>query len=152
MSTAQVQDYVVQQRVLGDGDSGFHEFIDDASTFELFQTPLQSSQLFPAAERHHLYHSRAGEGSDGSRSLSEVSSPCSPVAPTEARLILSVSSSDSVTTQPDVGLVEEGDGDGEGKQEAEIVAFMSPSPVGSEEDISGKGEIYAPLFLFAIAV
>lgn len=126
---------------LGDGDSGFHdELIDDPAAFELIpaESPLASHVL--TAEGRH----------PSSTSTGSLLSPfaASPTSGASARVLAddegkevavpiarSASSPSSASTQPDVGAVEEVEREGEGDS-----GLLSPSPTGSEEDVSGKGE------------
>lgn len=129
------------ERVLEDGDSGFHELIDDAAAFELMpvQSPLASHVL--SAEGRHT-----SSTSTGSLLSPFPASPTSgaagrALADDEGREVAvpvarSASSTGSAVTQPDIGAVEETGREGEGDS-----GLLSPSPTGSEEDVSGKGEL-----------
>ena len=142
MSLFHVQDELpspLQKRQIDDGDSGFHELIDDAATFELLPTARRSSspfqvQLQSMQSRNHVAHSPANNISDSSPEYSPVS-PSPRIVGNE-----SVSSNVSTNTQPDGGMppaatVEQGE-----SSTSPGATFMSPSPTGSEEDVSEKGE------------
>ena len=131
------------KQILEDGDSGFHELIDDAAAFELMavQSPAPPASHVLSAEGRHTSSTSTGS------LLSPLSA--SPISGTAERVLAdeegreaavpvarSASSTGSAATQPDVGAVEEAGREGEGDS-----GLLSPSPTGSEEDVSGKGEL-----------
>ena len=156
-----------QKRPTGDGDSGYHEPIDDAAAFEQLpplslasSSPL-SAAATPAQLLQHQHHVAAGSGiypyrtrsnevvsSSNDSAYGTTTPEYSPLSPTP-RLLTdggneSVSSNGSCTTQPDSGAVVPADGSRSDSPyehvEEAVVSFLSPSPAGSEEDVSGKGE------------
>ena len=149
----------LQQGSMGDGDSGFHELIDDAAAFELLtitvQQPTPPAQLQLEEIRDH--HVLNASGSPAS--LSSATPDYSPVSPPHTRVVGgssvnnnasgSLSSNASTTsTQQDGGTArpaaaEAGPGERSGEA-ASSTSFLSPSPAGSEEDVSGKGEPACP--------
>lgn len=160
MSAYQVQDELPNPSLqkgnyIDDVDSGFHELIDDAATFELLsvtrrstspQSPLQNHV---ASFRTHL--SNNGSAADSAYVTPEYSR--SPVSPSPSPRILagkeSVSSSASTTsTQPDSGVVngratDAEPGETSGESSGTTFSCSPPtSPTGSEEDVSGKGDLY----------
>ena len=129
------------KQILEDGDSGFHELIDDAAAFELMPVQSPPASHVPSAEGRHTSSTSTGS------LLSPLSA--SPISGTAERVLAdeegreaavpvarSASSTGSAATQPDVGAVEEAGREGEGDS-----GLLSPSPTGSEEDVSGKGEL-----------
>jgi hypothetical protein len=154
-----------QKRPTGDGDSGYHEPIDDAAAFEQLpplslasSSPL-SAAATPAQLLQHQHHVAAGSGiypyrtrsnevvsSSNDSAYGTTTPEYSPLSPTP-RLLTdggneSVSSNGSCTTQPDSGAVVPADGSRSDSPyehvEEAVVSFLSPSPAGSEEDVSGK--------------
>ena len=121
----------VQRLSHEDRDSGFHELVDDPATFELLpsKSPLSSPELLhavtalssPAGPRDVSASFAGGRESDASTvSVSNASSTSSGVA------------------QPDISAIE-----GVGlEKESVLFSPGSPSPAGSEEDVSGKGQCY----------
>ena len=114
-----------------DRDSGFHELVDDPATFELLpsKSPLASPELLHAVT---ALSSPAGLGDVSASFADSHESDVSTVS------VGNASSTSSGETQPDVSAIE-----GVG-MEKERVLFSpgSPSPAGSEEDVSGKGQCY----------
>jgi len=130
------------KQILEDGDSGFHELIDDAAAFELMSVQSPPASHVLSAEGRHTSSTSTG-------SLLSPLSSASPTSGTAGRVLAgdegreaavpvarSASSTGSAATQPDVGAVEEAGREGEGDS-----GLLSPSPTGSEEDVSGKGEL-----------
>ena len=154
-----------QKRPTDDGDSGYHEPIDDAAAFEQLP-PLSLPTSSPLSAGHAAstaallqQHVAAGSGAGGhypyrTRSNEVVSSSTdsaystttpeySPLSPSPRPLTVngteSVSSNGSCATQPDSGAVL-GENSNDRQTEEAVISFLSPSPAGSEEDVSGKGE------------
>jgi hypothetical protein len=153
-----------QKRPTGDGDSGYHEPIDDAAAFEhlpplsLASSSPLSAATTPAQLLQHQHHVAAGSGiypyrtrsnevvsSSNDSAYGTITPEYSPLSPTPR--ILTNGGNESVsscTTQPDSGAVVPADGSRSDcpyeQVEEAVISFLSPSPAGSEEDVSGKGE------------
>lgn len=140
----------LQKRPSDDDDSGFDEVIDDAATFELLPTVLvglrprtPSSPAGPQAQlQSHVAdaaetRSRASEGSAADDSGFSFTTPeYSPLSPSPRPLIENGSTSSTTSTQPDSAMTPGLEAGGERSR----VTFPSPSPAGSEEDVSEKGK------------
>lgn len=151
----------LQKRPTDDADSGFHELIDDATAFELFppslprrsasplsaQSPLQILQQ--ASHEHHVatqFRPRANGVDSSSSAASCATTPeYSPISPSPQLLENGTGSvSSNASTQPDTGIAASSSGGLEQHVEESTISFLNgspdPSPVGSVEDVSGKGK------------
>ena len=136
-----------QKRPVDDGDSGFHELIDDAATFELLPVIASGRSSSPQAaelQRIHDSHVAAAaiaaarpranidENAGMDSAYSTLTTPeYSPISPSPRSFHGNDSVSSNASTQPDgttAARLESGGG-----------SLLSPSPAGSEEDVSEKG-------------
>ena len=155
---------------VGDGDSGYDELIDDAAAFEftppvshLSPSPLAAAAGSHASQQLHIlreqqqqqqyvarsrgggvypYRSRSNEvvSSTADSAYSTSTPEYSPVSPSPRAL-----RGFSVSTQPDGAETVSENGRSNGspdgrREESTGNSPLSPSPAGSEEDVSEKGE------------
>lgn len=143
-----------QKRPTDDGDSGYHEMIDDAAAFELLPpVARRSSSPIVAAAGSQLQilqqqkDEHVGANGGGARANDIVSADSayttpeySPISPTPRPLPDTESVSSSASTQPDAPGLSGSASSPDAQVGGGGVTFLSPSPSGSEEDVSGKGE------------
>lgn len=125
-----------QKRATDDGDSGFHELMDDPAAFELLSFDGRSSP-----SQAQLQRMQRNVGSFPASDSSNTTPEYSPVSPSPR--IVGNESVSSTNTQPDGGMSpaagvepEESNLDRTGTN------LFSTSPAASEEDVSEKGKLY----------
>lgn len=131
----------IQKRATDDGDSGFHELMDDPATFELLvfdgrsSSPSQAQLQRLHRQLNHVGTSPASNVSDSTSTTPEYS-PMSP-----SLRIVGNESVSSTNTQPDGGMSPAAVVSDGGETNLDR-PFFSTSPTASEEDVSEKGYFY----------
>lgn len=143
----------IQKRATDDGDSGFHELMDDPATFELLVLDGRSSSPSQAQlQRMHRQMNHVGNSPASNVAYSTSTTPeYSPMSPSPR--IVGNESVSSTNTQPDGGMspaaaVEPGDS-GETNLDR---PFFSTSPTASEEDVSEKGYLLFSFVTFFMCI
>lgn len=133
-----------QKRATDDGDSGFHELMDDPAAFDLSFDGRSTSPLQAQLQQMQRHGRSFLPASDSSNTTPEYS----PVSPSP-RMVGNESVS-STHTQPDGGMSpaagvepEESNLDRTGTN------LFSTSPAASEEDVSEKGKLHSVLSIMA---
>lgn len=121
-----------QKRATDDGDSGFHELMDDPAAFELLSFDGRSSPSQAQLQRMQKHV--------GNTPASDSTPEYSPVSPSP-RMVGNDSVS-STNTQPDgVTSPAAGAEPDESNLDRTGTNFFSTSPAASEEDVSEKGNV-----------